>query len=134
MTGESAPFGERLRNLREAAGLTQEELAQRAGLTAKAVSALERGERKRPYPHTVRSLADALGLAEEERTTLAASVPKRGAENATPEEERAGSVSAIPAAPLTPLVGRDQELADIESFLRDRGVRLLTLTGAGGIG
>jgi DNA-binding XRE family transcriptional regulator len=52
MTGEDAPFGERLMRLREAAGLTQEELASRAGLTAKAVSALERGERKRPYKPT----------------------------------------------------------------------------------
>ncbi|MDP9437408.1 MAG: helix-turn-helix domain-containing protein, partial [Actinomycetota bacterium] len=55
------PFGAMLKRLRDAAGLTQEELAQRAGLTAKAVSALERGERRRPYPHTVRSLSDALG-------------------------------------------------------------------------
>ena len=43
-------FGARLRRLREAAGLTQEELAERAGLAAKAISALERGERQYPYP------------------------------------------------------------------------------------
>jgi transcriptional regulator with XRE-family HTH domain len=54
-------FAERLRRLRERAALTQEELAARAGLTAKAISARERGERRRPYPHTVRALADALG-------------------------------------------------------------------------
>jgi transcriptional regulator with XRE-family HTH domain len=72
--GADASFGERLRWLREGAGLTQEELASRAGLTAKAVSALERGERKRPYPHTVRSLADALKLSEEERAALAEAV------------------------------------------------------------
>jgi transcriptional regulator with XRE-family HTH domain len=59
--GAAASFGERLQQLREAAGLTQEEFASRANLTAKAVSTLERGERKRPYPHTVRSLAEALG-------------------------------------------------------------------------
>ena len=70
-------FGPRLRRLREAAGLTQEELASRAGLTAKAVSALERGERKRPYPHTVRSLAEALQLSEQERTVLTEAVPSR---------------------------------------------------------
>jgi DNA-binding XRE family transcriptional regulator len=57
-TAHVATFGAMLRELREAAGLTQEELAARADLTAKAVSALERGERKRPYPHTVRSLAN----------------------------------------------------------------------------
>jgi transcriptional regulator with XRE-family HTH domain len=62
-----------LRRLREEAGLTREELASKAGLTAKAVSALERGERRRPYPHTVRSLAEALRLSEEERISLATS-------------------------------------------------------------
>src|SRR5918992_33403 len=84
-----APFGSRLRQLREAAGLTQEKLASRAGLTAKAVSALERGERKRPYPHTVRSLADALGLPEEERALLAASVTRR--DDDAPVSEAAAS-------------------------------------------
>jgi transcriptional regulator with XRE-family HTH domain len=69
-SGQESSFGARLRQLREAAGLTQEELAGRAGLTRNAVSALERGERRRPYPHTVRSLADALELPEAERTAL----------------------------------------------------------------
>ena len=44
------PFGRLLRQLREQAGLTQEQLAERARLSAKAVSALERGERQHPYP------------------------------------------------------------------------------------
>ena len=66
----SETFAERLRRLREAAGLTQEELAQRAGLSSKAVSLLERGERTRPYPHTVTALADALGLSDEDRSML----------------------------------------------------------------
>ena len=65
-------------SLREAAGLTQEELAEKAGLRAKSISDLERGVRKHPYPHTVRSLADALKLSEGERTALFAAVPKRG--------------------------------------------------------
>jgi transcriptional regulator with XRE-family HTH domain len=70
-------FGARLRRSREAAELTQEELASKAGLTAKAISALERGERKRPHPHTVRSLADALDLPDTEREAFVASAPKR---------------------------------------------------------
>ena len=69
---EGPTFGARLRRLRESAALTQEELASGAGLTPNGVSALERGLRKRPYPHTVRSLADALGLTEEERAALLA--------------------------------------------------------------
>jgi transcriptional regulator with XRE-family HTH domain len=65
-------FGNRLRSLRGAAGLSQEELAERAGLSAKAVSALERGERTSPRPHTVRVLARALDLSKEERAALVA--------------------------------------------------------------
>lgn len=72
-----ATIAARLRAAREAAALTQEELAGRAGLSAKAVGALERGERTRPYPHTVRSLADALGLDGAGREVLVASVPPR---------------------------------------------------------
>src|SRR3712207_3783386 len=74
---QEGSFGGRLRRLREAAGLTQEELASRAGLSSDAVSRLERGQRKHPYPHTVRALADALSLSEEERDALIASAPKR---------------------------------------------------------
>jgi transcriptional regulator with XRE-family HTH domain len=86
-----APFGAELKRLRYAAGLTQEELASRAGLTAKAVSALERDVRKRPYPHTVRSLTDALDLTDAERATLQAAVPGRG------ERVRAPDAGAPPA-------------------------------------
>lgn len=59
--------------------MTREELASKAGLTAKAISALERGERKRPHPHTVRSLADALGLLDTERCAPRFAVSFRGA-------------------------------------------------------
>jgi len=52
-------FGARLKALREKAGFTQEELATIAGLSVHAVSALERGERRRPHPDTVRALSAA---------------------------------------------------------------------------
>ncbi len=130
MAGVEGPFGERLRRLREAAGFTQEELASRAGLTAKAVSALERGERKRPYPHTVRSLGEALGLPDEERLSLLASVQRRG----TPSTARAAVPEPALPVPPTPLLGRESELAEIGGFLGNPGSRLLTLTGTGGVG
>ena len=66
MTG----FGELLRQHRLAAGLTQRDLARRAGLSLNAVSLLERGERQRPYFHTVTVLADALGLQPGARQTF----------------------------------------------------------------
>lgn len=60
-----SPFGERLRADRAAALLTQEELAERTGLSLNAVSALECGDRRRPCPSTVQALAEGLDTAEE---------------------------------------------------------------------
>ncbi len=66
------PFGGMLRHFRVAARLSQEELADKAGLSAKAVSALERGARRRPYRATVEALAEALQLSPDESRAFAA--------------------------------------------------------------
>ncbi len=94
MDSGAAPgdFAVVLRRLRESRSLTQEELAERAGLTAKAIGALERGERRRPYPHTVRSLADGLALDDDERSALVAAVPSR---DAVPRVGSASSVAQV---------------------------------------
>ncbi|HEY9422859.1 MAG TPA: helix-turn-helix domain-containing protein, partial [Thermoanaerobaculia bacterium] len=123
-------FGARLRRSRKAAELTQEELASKAGLTAKAISALERGERKRPHPHTVRSLADALGLPDTEREAFVASAPKRIGMAFSSATEPGDA----PPLPPTPIVGRDLEVAAVLSVLEGDRVRLVTLTGPGGVG
>jgi transcriptional regulator with XRE-family HTH domain len=115
--------------LREARALTQEELAERAGVTVKAVGALERAERTRPYPHTVRSLAEALGLDEEERAQLLARVPPRGGAAVAPS----AVAQAVPS-PGAPLLGRDAEVDQVVALLGDQGRRLVTLTGPGGVG
>jgi transcriptional regulator with XRE-family HTH domain len=54
-------FGARLRRLREEAGLTQQELAERAGMHRFGVAKLERDERQ-PSWATVQALARALGV------------------------------------------------------------------------
>jgi predicted ATPase/DNA-binding XRE family transcriptional regulator len=124
--------------LRKEAGLSQQELALRAGLSLNAVSALERGARKHPYPHTVRSLADALGLSEENRASLMAAVHGRGPGRGKRAAALASPTNVLEGTlpnPPTPLVGREKELGQIGDLLRDgSGVRLLTLTGIGGVG
>jgi transcriptional regulator with XRE-family HTH domain len=127
-------FGALLRRLRMDAGLTQQELAERAGLSLNAVNALERGVRRHPYPHTVRSLADALGLSEEERASLLAAIPARG-KTASAVATPASVLEATLPSPPTPLLGRERELGEIREFLLGgSAVRLLTLTGIGGVG
>ncbi len=61
----STHFGELLRRARQAAGLTQEELAARAGLSRRGIADLERGVRQTPRKDTVALLAAALGLSGE---------------------------------------------------------------------
>ena len=63
-------FGALLRKLRLARGLTQEELAERAGLSARGLSDLERGARQRPRPESFALLAEALDLDPAERAGL----------------------------------------------------------------
>ena len=134
-----ASFGDLLRDFRTAAGLTQEELAERARLSPNAVGALERGQRKRPYPHTVRALADALNLGEEDRASLLAAVPGRDEANPSGGGDAPGrrvetvTASALPRS-TTPLVGRGRELEGIGDLIARPDTRLVTLTGMGGVG
>ena len=126
-------FGALLRSLRQSAGLSQEELAERAGLTSHGVSALERGIRARPHPRTVRALGDALGVAEPQRQLLVEAARPRTAVDRAPDGDRTATVHPPPAPP-TALVGRDRELTDLAALLRRREVRLVTVTGTGGVG
>ncbi len=124
-------FGRRLRRLREAAALSQEELAERANVTAKAVGALERGERRRPYPTTVRALSEALSLDDEAARDLADAV--RAATPAAPAPPSAPSAAPVPSPP-TPMLGRAAERAHLTALLGDEGTRMVTVTGPGGVG
>jgi transcriptional regulator with XRE-family HTH domain len=59
---ERTDFGEKLKTAREAAGLTQEQLAERAGVYIHVVSKLERGVREPTWP-TALKMATALGVS-----------------------------------------------------------------------
>ena len=127
-SGAGNRLGETLRRLRQAAGMTQEELAERAGISARAVSDTERGLRGAVHADTARRLAAALGLAGESRVTFEALARGRPA-----GEPPALPASTFPEVP-TPLLGRSRELQAITAALTGRAIRLLTLTGPGGIG
>jgi predicted ATPase/DNA-binding XRE family transcriptional regulator len=134
----SGEFGLLLRRYRIAAGLSQEELAERAGMSANGVGALERGYRRGPQRDTLELLVEALGLSAEQRRALAAaaarpSVPRRRADTSVTQGPwpAAPAAAALPLA-LTSFIGRTTELAEIEQLLRDR--RFVTITGAGGVG
>jgi predicted ATPase/DNA-binding XRE family transcriptional regulator len=119
---DAAAFGYLLKRERLAAGLTQEALAERAGLSAKAVSDLERDPARTPRLATVRLLADALGTAPERRAELLAAA-----------RPPAPGPARLPR-PLTPLIGRAQVTAAVVKLLRQGDFQLLTLTGPGGVG
>jgi predicted ATPase/transcriptional regulator with XRE-family HTH domain len=138
-------FSELLKRHRLAAGITQEELAQRAGLSLRGVGDLERGTRRTPRKDTVKLLANALGLSSDEMAVLEVSVRRLRA-IASPsfsaiDRSPASSADTMPSrpignlpTPLTSLVGREHEEATAVHLLRRNDIRLLTLTGAPGIG
>src|SRR5690242_2741227 len=125
----AAPFGVRLKALREAAGFTQEELASIAGLSVHAVSALERGQRRRPQVETLRALAAALDLTDDARGALLGSARDL---KETPADDPPHS-TALPLPP-TELVGREGDVEALLDLLADPAARLVTLTGPGGVG
>lgn len=117
-------LGSELRRLRTAADMTQEELAESAGLSVRAVSDTERGLRTRLYPGTTTRLADALGVTGAARERFVASAH-----------------GSPPRAPLTPLpdtrhglVRREAELRELVALLNDPSTRIVTLAGPGGVG
>ncbi|MDQ3444108.1 MAG: tetratricopeptide repeat protein [Chloroflexota bacterium] len=135
-------FGQVLRRLRLVAGLSQEELAGRAGLSTRGVSDLERERRTSPRPETVRLLADALQLSPMDRAALiAAAHPELAATplDASPPVDGAPTLTvrvgpSLSLVPPTRLVGRALEVEHLCGLLGGGNGRLVTLTGPGGVG
>jgi predicted ATPase/DNA-binding CsgD family transcriptional regulator/transcriptional regulator with XRE-family HTH domain len=165
---ETGRFGVLLQRHRMAAALTQEELAEHAGVSRRAVADLERGARRSPHPATVRLLADALKLNGTDRAALIAAGHRRDSmaprSDVSPQAARAlkrqpddedQRVAAIQPVQLEgtarsdrpsfnmrrnlpimlgSFIGREEEQARVLSLVLEQGIRLVTLTGPGGVG
>ena len=139
---DGVEFGDLLRRCRVAAGLTQQALAERAELSLRGVSDLERGARRAPYRDTVLRLAAGLGLGQTEWAALLAASRRRPAvPSSLIGGEGALHASLSPAMPsgrdnlpleLTRFVGRQPEVAHVRQLLSEH--RLVTLIGTGGVG
>jgi tetratricopeptide (TPR) repeat protein len=121
---------------RRRALLTQEELADRSGLSVRTIRELEAGRVRRPRRESLRLLADALHLADQERAALTT------ADGAVPDRQR-----AVPATPVCQLpmdvagfTGRSDGLARLDGLLAAAGdgqataVVISAIAGTAGVG
>jgi tetratricopeptide (TPR) repeat protein/transcriptional regulator with XRE-family HTH domain len=143
MANESRPqFASLLRRFRLAAGLTQEALAERAHLSARAISDLERGLKRSPRRDTVELLETALSLSPRERAAF-----EMAARGFDPGVQGNGSNPDAQAEPLPSagsgvagdadqpsLIGRDNELALLALHAQRGCPPLLLFAGEPGIG
>ena len=139
-------FGGRLRACRRSSGLSQQELAEQSGLSIRAISKLESGRTRWPYPDSVDRLADALGLRDAERAEFITAAGRRlgqgtgqGAGHGTrPARPRAGQayVHRHLPAPIPAFVGRAAELKTLSRMLDAPGATTLVtaITGTAGAG
>ncbi len=125
-------FGSLLRQLRLTAGLTQEALAERSGLSAKAIGELERNPDRIPRLDTINLVSNALGLHAPDRARLIAAA--RPVEVDTSASSATSQLRHDLPRVFTPLIGRSGVVEAVASLVRRRENRFVTLTGPGGVG
>ena len=132
---DGSAFGAWLRRHRMAAGLTQEELAERSGLSVRAISDMERGRTSRPRRDTLRQITDALELSNAEREALA-----NAARRYASEAQGRPPLAQLPAD-LADFTGRREQVELLTGLLSGAGdggpgraVVVSAIAGAGGMG
>lgn len=146
MSGDSAAFAARLRGCRHLAKLTQDELAERSGLSVRTVRDLERGRTRWPYRDSLYRLADALELTGLVREEFIAAAGRRlsgadppGTAPARTSRTRYGVSTVIPRqlpATVLDFVGRRDQLDALSQVLNYPGGTALisAIGGTAGVG
>jgi transcriptional regulator with XRE-family HTH domain/tetratricopeptide (TPR) repeat protein len=138
-------FAGLLRQLRMSAGLSQEELAETAGVGTRTVSDLERGVALTARKDTARLLADALNLSGTDRAAFEAAARRRTATGVSPAlggglAGAAGAAAATRALPrdIGSFTGRQLELRQLVEMtagsLHPGVVSIHAIGGMAGIG
>jgi tetratricopeptide (TPR) repeat protein/DNA-binding XRE family transcriptional regulator len=152
MAEDARGFDVRLAGCRLLAGLSQQELAERSGLSVRTIGNLERGRARWPHPETVRRLADALELRGGARDEFMADIDPRAARGAAVAVPAAGGQASPAAGSGTPVprqlpagvrlfTGRQAELDFLARLLDARGapdgggtVVISAIGGTAGVG
>jgi len=117
-----AALDELFLTLRSRAGLSQQTLAERSGVSARTISDIERGLASSPRAITLSLLEEALELTQAERDQL------RKAAAQSPAQADGGTGSS------GELIGRAAEIGEVTRLLADDAVRLVTIVGGIGVG
>ncbi|MGI8964051.1 MAG: helix-turn-helix domain-containing protein [Thermomicrobiales bacterium] len=130
---EASSFGELLRHFSTRAAVSHSKLADQAGLSEDELRNLERGANSNPTLEHVQRLAEALNLDQDQTASLLAA---RGAAVSALHEKLEAARPPQLRIPVPPqkLIGREREIEAILNLLNQPDLRLLTLTGPGGIG
>jgi tetratricopeptide (TPR) repeat protein/transcriptional regulator with XRE-family HTH domain len=132
VTGGRA-FGPTVRAHRRRLGLSQEDLAERIGVSTSTIGKVEAGRISRPRPATLRLLADAFGLTGDARDTFCQ------ASGGGPDRPAVARVATQLPPDVHPFTGRAEELARLDALLAGPGERptvavISALSGMAGIG
>ncbi len=123
-----SPIAELLRQHRTDARLSQEALAERAGISARTVSDIETGVARWPRAMTVSLIAEALELPAAEREAFRNAASRRSSAGSAQ-----GAAAGVPRSGEA-LVGREAEESALRALLADEAIRLVTITGGAGMG
>ena len=130
--GDGAGLGGWLRQARAAAGMTQEELAERSGVGLRTIGDLERGRTRTPYARSIRCLAAALGVP---FPAQAAGAVTSGQAGSVADRWTRPAPRLLPA-PVPAFAGREAELAALSRVLHQTGgtAVITAVDGTAGVG